>query len=61
MIYKCGFICPNKGNFQFSWDQTKGSFVYKLGGISLLDFGLPENKVFLLTIKRILIIHGNQF
>jgi len=45
-ICKDGFIRANEDLFPCTWRQTKGSCVHNLGGISLLDFGLPENKVF---------------
>ena len=45
-ICEDGFIRANNNSFKYTWEQTKGSCVQQLGGISLLDFGLPENKVF---------------
>lgn len=49
LICEDGYLRANHGNFPFSWDQTKGSCVYKMGGIALLDFGLPEDKIFFVT------------
>jgi len=48
-ICKDGFIRANGDSFPHTWGQTRGSCVHKFGGISLLDFGLPENKVFFVT------------
>lgn len=45
-ICKDGYIKVNKGNFSYTWEQTQGSCVHKIKGISLLDFGLPEDKIF---------------
>jgi hypothetical protein len=49
LICKDGYIRVNNGNLPYTWEQTKGSCVQKIGGISLLDFGLPENKIFFVT------------
>ena len=48
-ICEDGFIRANDGTLSYSREQSKGSCVHQLGGISLLDFGLPENKVFFVT------------
>jgi len=49
LICEDGFIRANDGNLSYTWKQSKGSCVNQLCGISLLDFGLPENKVFFAT------------
>ena len=46
LICKDGYIRANDNSFPYTWEQTKGSCVHQLGGISLLYFGLPEDKVF---------------
>lgn len=51
-ICKDGFIKVNDDSFPYTWEQTKASCVYQLGGISLLDFGLPENEVFFVTDQK---------
>ncbi len=48
-ICKDGSIRANDDSFPYTWGQTKGSCVHQLAGISLLDFGLPEDKVFFVT------------
>lgn len=47
LICEDGYIRPNKNNtYPFTWNQTLGSCVYELEGISLLDFGLNTDKIF---------------
>lgn len=52
LICKNGYIKINNGNFPYTWEQTKGSCVHKIGGIALLDFGIPENKLFFVTNEK---------
>ena len=49
LICADGYIRPNRGDFSISWEQTVESRVHKIGGISLLDFGLPEDETFFVT------------
>jgi len=49
VICEDGYIKANNKSFPFTWGETEGSCVHKIGGISLLDFGLPENKIFFAT------------
>lgn len=39
-------IRPNEGQFQFTYPQSANSRTFRLGGISLFDFELPDQQVF---------------
>jgi hypothetical protein len=45
-IRKNGFIRPNIGHFPSSHPHSDGSCVRRIGGISLFDFSIPEDKIF---------------
>ena len=44
-ILACGKIMPNNGSFPFSHGQSKVSYCYSVGGISLLDFRNPSTSL----------------